>query len=403
MGKIYLSPTSEQEVDASNDSGAGRKYWKAQQKINERLETAEFKLTPSQIVLTVTSSDEYKNDKAQLQSQISVNATQISLRATKSELNDLGARVTTNEAQLVVQSNLISSKVSSTDYNGNTIASLINQTATTIQISAAKINLSGYVTVTNLSTSGQTIINGDNITTGTLNADRINANSLNVNKLQTGTTLGGAGLIAFNSGNITLFGSSINDASLNFNNNGSIVRIYNYGTNVIGISSNLYVGGGVTIDGNLNSVNQISSYTILPRANNTYSLGTSSFRWASIWQTSGAVTGSDRVLKKDIEDIVEATSLVKLLRPRRYIMKDGDSGRPHYGYIAQEVKEALDTLGIDSGMYIDPTVKEIPENGSGYAKGLRYEEFSALTMAVVKNLLERVEVLENEIKDLRTL
>ena len=41
----------------------------------------------------------------------------------------------------------IGSKVSTTDYNGNTISSLINQTATTIQIQADKIKLEGYVSI----------------------------------------------------------------------------------------------------------------------------------------------------------------------------------------------------------------------------------------------------------------
>lgn len=332
------------------------------------------------------------------QASLSILGDQIQLKVSQTDLNTQ----LTNYSTITQTATQIATRVATTDYNGNTIASLINQTSTTIQISASKINLTGFVTITNLSTAGQTTINGDNITTGTLNADRINAGTLNVNKLQTGTTLGGAGLIAFNSGNITLYGSSINDASLNFNNNGSVVRIYNYGSNVIGISSNLYIGGGVTIDGNINSVNQISSQTILPRANNTYSLGTSSFRWSSIWQTSGAVTGSDKVLKKDIEEIDEAVEFIKAVRPVSYVMKDGSSGRIHYGFIAQEVKQALDKVGKDVGVYIDPVVKEAPENGSGYAKGLRYEEFIAPTVAVVQNLLKRVEVLENELNQ-RTL
>lgn len=310
---------------------------------------------------------------------------QIQLKVSQTDLDTQ----LTNYSTITQTATQIATRVATTDYNGNTIASLINQTATTIQISASKINLSGYVTVTNLSTSGQTTINGDNITTGTLNADRINANSLNVNKLQTGTTLGGAGLIAFNSGNITLYGSSINDASLNFNNSGNIVRIYNAGSNTIGVSGVLRCNSSLIMEG------QITSNSIIPASNNTYSLGTSSFRYASIWQTSGAVTGSDRVLKKNIEEIDEAVALIKELRPVRYVMKDGSSGRPHYGFIAQEVKQALDKVGRDSGVYIDPVVKEIPENGSGYAKGLRYEEFIAPTIAVVKDLLKRVEDLEN--------
>lgn len=44
-----------------------------------------------------------------------------------------------------IYSDLISQKVSLTDYNGNTLVSMINQTATTIDIIASRINLFGAV------------------------------------------------------------------------------------------------------------------------------------------------------------------------------------------------------------------------------------------------------------------
>lgn len=57
-----------------------------------------------------------------------------------------------------------------TKVGDNEIISKINQTAEQIQIQASKVNLTGYITATNLATAGQTVINGDNITTGTLKA-----------------------------------------------------------------------------------------------------------------------------------------------------------------------------------------------------------------------------------------
>lgn len=54
------------------------------------------------------------------------------------------------KSSITQNANNIASKVSQEDYNGNEIASLINQTATTVQIDAAKINLNGYVTFTNM-------------------------------------------------------------------------------------------------------------------------------------------------------------------------------------------------------------------------------------------------------------
>ncbi|WLR54281.1 hypothetical protein LC048_17795 [Mesobacillus subterraneus] len=58
---------------------------------------------------------------------------------------ELQGRMSSAESSITQQATQISQKVSQTDYNGNTIASLINQTATTILLQAAKIALDGYV------------------------------------------------------------------------------------------------------------------------------------------------------------------------------------------------------------------------------------------------------------------
>lgn len=70
----------------------------------------------------------------------------IKLRFERPFVRDNTNRVVANESELVQQANLIASKVSQTDFNGNTISSLINQTATTIKIQAEKIQLEGIVT-----------------------------------------------------------------------------------------------------------------------------------------------------------------------------------------------------------------------------------------------------------------
>jgi hypothetical protein len=77
-------------------------------------------------------------------------------------------RIGEAEAQIIIQADQITSKV---EKNG--VISAINQTAEQITIEASKVNLNGYVTITNLATPGATIIDGGNITTGTMSADRI--------------------------------------------------------------------------------------------------------------------------------------------------------------------------------------------------------------------------------------
>lgn len=89
-------------------------------------------------------------------------------------------RIQTAEQKITPQA--ITSTVAS-NITGDQIASIINQSATTVSISAQKVDLTGYVTLTNLSTQGQTVINGANITTGTISANRIDTTNLKAQKI----------------------------------------------------------------------------------------------------------------------------------------------------------------------------------------------------------------------------
>lgn len=74
----------------------------------------------------------------QIQSTVSAQATQ---------LHGMDTRVANAESSITQQAHQITQKVSVTDYNGNTISSLINQTATSVKIRAQNIELQGAVRV----------------------------------------------------------------------------------------------------------------------------------------------------------------------------------------------------------------------------------------------------------------
>ncbi|MFJ7976526.1 hypothetical protein ACIQZI_12605 [Peribacillus sp. NPDC096379] len=78
----------------------------------------------------------------------SVNYVDSQVGAVNSTIGGLDTWIRSAEgSSLSVQAGLIASKVSQSDFNGNTIASLINQSATTVDIIASKINLVGAVSV----------------------------------------------------------------------------------------------------------------------------------------------------------------------------------------------------------------------------------------------------------------
>lgn len=118
---------------------------------------------------------------------------EINLRATKSELDAFGERVTTAEASITLNTEAITLKVSK-----DGVISAINQTAESVTISASKINLSGYVTASQLSATNASI---SNITSGlttamVLKAMLFSGDTVNVTSVKTSVLNHGDKLIS---------------------------------------------------------------------------------------------------------------------------------------------------------------------------------------------------------------
>ena len=96
----------------------------------------------AEISATNTTVDNLGNEVNGINATLTVQAGQISAKASQFDVDALGNRVTTAESELKVQAGQISTKVS----EGEVISS-INQTAEQIKIQANRINLSGYVTM----------------------------------------------------------------------------------------------------------------------------------------------------------------------------------------------------------------------------------------------------------------
>lgn len=155
------------------------------------------------------SGDQYLQDKSDsLKSQIEQlkgksNVLERSITETKSTITDLEQQT---QSQIKQTSDAITAEVtrakaeegklsSSIQQNAESIAlkvdkngiiSSINQSAESITINASKINLSGYVTLSNL-TDGTTEISGSNIKTGTIDASKVNVTNINASNITAGT------------------------------------------------------------------------------------------------------------------------------------------------------------------------------------------------------------------------
>ena len=305
----------------------------------------------------------------------------------------------------------------------------INLSHEEAKISASKINLYGYVTVNDLAGEGSTIINGSNITTGTIDASVVNVINLNADNITSGTIVADsvksnwvyAGSI--NANQITagsISGDRINGGTItgvtivSSGSNGSleIDGAYIQGRNSSGsltlnIGPNyMQVSGGIDCStlngytpitiGNISdqsvkyatnaghasmasSADYLTSGTrmayisvndnFIPTSPAMY-IGSSSNPWAGGYGISGWQTTSDERLKDEIQDVDNRyLELIKKLSPKRYKMKQGTSGRYHTGFIAQEVERARNECGIDStefaGLVKAPVYAEVIKNDKG--------------------------------------
>lgn len=324
--------------------------------------------------------------------------------------------------------------------NGST-SSTITLTVDGVTVSSQNITMSGLVTYTGLS-SGTTTINGACIKTGTIDADRLNLtgaisfsdlstsvqNDINdaysmasqaqtdvadIDDVVSGWTYGSTTYIdgtrimsgtvsasTIQGGTIELLDSSERTAGeISLNGSSSArysVDIYSDGAlRVRAGSGDLYLE-----DGSGNNIWMDSSEgatffdgTIVPNGNNRYLCGTSPNRWSDIWCTNGALNGSDENIKNSIEELPEKYLVfIDNVIPRRFKFNDGTSNRYHTGFIAQNVKEAMDTAGI-SDLEFAGWAKDVDADGNDtYA--LRYTEFLAPMLAKIRQLEARIKELE---------
>ena len=177
-------------------------------------------------------------------------------------------------------------------------------------------------------------------------------------------------------------------------------------------------------------------FQVFPVNNSTSTptdIGHSSYKFRNIvgrtlYSDSGTVSTSDRNLKHDIsnlsDEIVE--KLVDGLIPKSFKFNDGDSGRTHYGIIAQELEELLISIGIDPNDFaplvkvwedkiiktehsvigkdgklqtiIEDTVEKDTDKEPTYH--IRYEEFIMILVQYCQNLKKNINDMQTQLNDI---
>ena len=143
---------------------------------------------------------------------------------------------------------------------------------------------------------------------------------------------------------------------------------------------------------------QESMWTVSPYlGNGTIRLGTPNHKWGQIYSTNATINTSDRNEKKYIKPLKKSVKdFVMALNPVSYQFKNGESGRTHYGLIAQDVEETMKELGM-TDLDFAGFCKDKKENSDDYIYGLRYEEFIAPLIKMIQLQQAEIEELKRKV------
>ncbi len=145
------------------------------------------------------------------------------------------------------------------------------------------------------------------------------------------------------------------------------------------------------------------SYSILPCQRQTGApdatilptLGSSLYKFWTIYISQSPVVGSDRNLKKSIENSDLGLSFINALQPVKYRLKSEDDGAPfHYGLIAQDVADVITGDLPSFCTKHEAGIDDITGNEKEETWTLCYEELISPLIKAVQELTARVQELE---------
>lgn len=210
-----------------------------------------------------------------------------------------------------------------------------------------------------------TNLNASNIKSGTLSADRIRGGTMQSYSGQTQFQMDNGRLVVYGANGYYNGGYSIVDGS-------GFSSVYGGGQAIIRASGRSY----------LNEL-QINSSLLVN--------GTASFR-GNVYNSSGGVQfTSDRRYKNSIAKLAvdKARNFIMRLIPSKFKYNDGKSGRYHHGFIAQDIKKAMQD--DDWGVYTEHV------DGKETICCIRPDEIIADLIAVVQDQEHRITELEGKI------
>lgn len=243
----------------------------------------------------------------------------------------------------------------------------INASAEKVLISSSKLDLKGLVTISALQESGQTVINADNITTGTIKGRRLEACAMDG-----GAIAIGANNIVMNEAGLWVIGEcSADKPAYQVNNRGEIMQYWTDGIR-------RFYSNGLGVSGTW--VTHFDEYT-------------ASSDWYKI--CIAANNTSDARYKntiKSLDDEEHMEELFNSLKPSAFYYNKGTEyveTQRHLGFIAQDIEKAITEAGIEADMALFDHINEDK-------LGVNKQELIAMCVWQIQKLKARVTELEKK-------
>jgi Chaperone of endosialidase len=144
--------------------------------------------------------------------------------------------------------------------------------------------------------------------------------------------------------------------------------------------------------------------TIRPLLNNTDNIGTSSFRYNTIFATNGTINTSDATLKRDIKPLNYGLNDLMKLKPVSYNWIDGRPGEGRImGFLAQDLQQVIPEVVRDREWVYDSDDRSTGHWQPAAKLGVAYSEIIPVTVAAIQEQQQEIDALKAEIEALKKM
>lgn len=170
----------------------------------------------------------------------------------------------------------------------------------------------------------------------------------------------------------------------------------NVGIGTTSPGARLHVANGTIRIGSLEEFSDGGSFLIqvnssfAPLTNGNRNLGSSTFRWNTVYATNGTISTSDRRDKEQIQKIQYGLKDIMKLRPVSFSWKEQPEIGTKLGLVAQELQEVISEVVVDKDWIIDEKTGEKTEVEAD-RMGVYYAD---LIPVLIKGMQEQQEIIE---------